>query len=144
MWTFIRCINHEIVFIVCLSSSPQTIAVYLRSETYMPLAVLILTHRLCLIVCFTSDHNIFAVHLKPDFMSLGVSIMTFNSRPLLQTTYEVILLHPTRIWQKVFNSLLESNQGPLDHESYALTVLALVKSELTAPLNLWLILMINT
>ena len=42
---------------------------------------------------FTSDHHTFAVYLRPDGMSLGVSVMT-----LLRAAYEVILLRPSRIW----------------------------------------------
>ena len=78
----------------------------------------------CSTLCFTSDHQTLVVYLRSDYMSLGVSIMTYNSRPLLRATYEVIIRHPSRIrWKRMLifiNSLQELNLGPFDRDSYAL------------------------
>ena len=65
---------------------------------------------------FTSEHQTFAVYLRSD-MSSGVLIMT-NSRPILRTTYEVIL-HPPRIWLRKIISSEQSNPGPFSQESSA-------------------------
>ena len=48
--------------------------------------------------CFTSDHQTFEIFLRSDDMSLGASIMTYFSRPLLRTTCEIIiLLHEVKV-----------------------------------------------
>ena len=54
--------------------------------------------------CFYVWPSDFAVYLRSGDILLGVSITTFSSRPLIQVTDEVILLHPASIWsQKIFN-----------------------------------------
>ena len=45
-----------------------------------------------------------AFYLRSDNMSLGVSIMTNSNRSLFRATYEVVLLHPYRIWYTFFVS----------------------------------------
>ena len=54
----------------------------------------------------------FCNHVRPSYFGsifkfrhvMGVSIMTFSSRPLLTATYEVKLLHPSSIQKQVFDS----------------------------------------
>ena len=61
----------------------------------------------CLFVClFYVRASDFAVYLRLDNVSLGVSIMTYKSKPRLWAIGEVILLSPSIIWwQKFFLTL---------------------------------------
>ena len=57
---------------------------------------------------FTSDHQTFAVYLRSGDIALGVSIMTYTSRPcceiLMRLSYYI---HPSSIWgQKKINTIM--------------------------------------
>ena len=76
--------------------------------TYLKYWIITNFHNLAQQLYMAGRPSDFAVYLRSDDKSLDVTIITYSSsRSLLQTTYEVILPHPSSAWwdqsKSVFN-----------------------------------------